>query len=170
MNRQMADSEKGADIRVRVAAPADRESARAVSHAAFQSLRAVYRPTGDAVKRQAARTEEGVRWIAERAGVIVGTAQAAEHRDHIHIMGLAVHPDHQRQGIARRLVERLADEASGLGFSVIALDTIRETGNIPLFERLGFSTVSESKAVWCASETDNTLHDVRMERKVGEGR
>ena len=49
----------------------------------------------------------------------------------------------------------------------IMLATIRETGNVTIFQRLGFEPVAESIAHWCVSERFEQLHDVTMEKSAG---
>ena len=82
------------------------------------------------------------------------------------MIGLAVHPDFQRQGVARKLIEWVIAHAPSLDHTRVVLDTIRETGNVPLFQRLGFRVVSERLANWCVSSNHQELHDVKMERVV----
>lgn len=139
---------------------------REVSDAGFARLRSVYRPTREAVARQAERAKEGTRLVAEIEGRIVGTVQVARHKDHVHLIGLAVHPGFQRMGVARRMIEWVVARAPALGYNIVALDTIKETGNVALFERMGFRVVDEEVANWCVSDDYGELHDVRMERTV----
>jgi len=153
-------------ITIREAEVDDAVDVREVSEAAFATLRSVYRPTGEAVARQAERAKEGTRLVAEIEERVVGTVQIAGHEDHVHMMGLAVHPDFQRMGVARRMIEWVVARAPTLGHNVVALDTIRETGNVPLFESMGFRVVDEEVANWCVSDEYGELHDVRMERKI----
>ena len=152
------------DIAVRVASPDDDIEAAVVRKAAFDRLRAIYRPTGEAAARQAARADEGTRLIAEIDGRIVGTLQFDVHQEHVHLIGVAVHPDFQRMGVARHMVEWVVVRTPGLGRNVVVLDTIQETGNVTLFERLGFRVVQVTVATWCVSDVHPDVHDVRMER------
>jgi ribosomal protein S18 acetylase RimI-like enzyme len=146
------------------AAGADAAAASAVVEAAFAPLASVYRPVGEAAARQAERAKEGTRLVAEVGGRVVGTVQYAVHRDHVHVIGLAVHPDAQRMGVARALIVWIASLAPGLRRDIVRLDTIRETGNVAVFERLGFRTIKEAIPTWCASDDHSEVHEVTMER------
>ncbi|WP_278471392.1 GNAT family N-acetyltransferase [Gimesia maris] len=154
------------DILIREATPADAAAATTVSETAFAPLRSIYRPTGAALARQAERAQAGTRIVAELDGPIVATVQYDLHADHIHVIGLAVHPDFQRKGIARQLLDWICIQAKKLGQPAVVLDTIRETGNVPLFETLGFRITHEETATWCVSETYQELHVVKLERLV----
>jgi predicted N-acetyltransferase YhbS len=154
------------DMIVRLANADDAADVAEAGEAAFATVRSVYRPTREAVARQAERANEGTRLVAEIGGRVVGTVQFDLHDEHIHLMGLAVRPEFRRRGVARRLIEWVTAHAPSLSRDVVALDTIRETGNVPVFERLGFRVVGETVARWCESDRFAELHDVKMERKV----
>ncbi|WP_232105544.1 GNAT family N-acetyltransferase [Gimesia panareensis] len=136
----------------------------AISEAAFAPLRSIYRPTGAAIARQAERAQMGTRLVAESEGTLAATVQYDQHADHVHVIGLAVHPDYQRRGIAGCLLEEICQRAILLAQPAVVLDTIKETGNVPLFEKLGFRVTHEEVATWCVSETYPVLHEVKMER------
>lgn len=153
-------------ITIREANGADTEGVMTVIEAAFAPLALVYRPAGEAAARQAERAKEGTRLVAEADGQIIGTAQYAVHQGHVHVIGLAVHPDAQRMGIARALIVWIASLAPSLGSDVVRLDTIRETGNVRVFERMGFRAIKEAIATWCASDDHSEVHEVTMERHV----
>lgn len=59
--------------------------------------------------------------------------------DEIHILNVAVHPDFRRRGVASRVIDRLGERASELGFSFITLE-VREHNApaIALYESMGF--------------------------------
>lgn len=154
-------------ITIRQAKPQDADAVAAVFDAAFRPLRSIYRPIGEVAARQADRAREGTRLVAEIDGRLVATVQFDCHQEHVHVIGLAVHPDFQRLGIARRVIDRIAAEAPSLGYNLIVLDTIRETGNVPLFEKLGFRVFDEGVTSCFTSEVYPVLHEVKMERRVG---
>lgn len=151
----MATSERPV---IRTATPVDGEAAGAVFDAAFEPLRRVYRPRGDTRAHEARRARLGTRLVATLDNSVVGTVQYEIHSGHVHVIGLAVHPACQRQGVARGLIEHVAGLAPGLGRSVLAVDTIREAGNVPVFERLGFRMTSEAPTDFFESELFSQLH------------
>lgn len=76
---------------------------------------------------------------------IAGTLQYEFIDDRVHVRGLAVHPELRRRGVARRLVEYVAERGAGAGCRAVSLFTIRETGNAEIFQRLGFRIIRESE-------------------------
>lgn len=153
-------------ITIRNATADDADDVVAVFEAAFAPLRSIYRPTGQVAARQADRPTEGTRLVAEFNGQIVATVQFDSHKKHVHVIGLAVHPDFQRMRIARRLIDWIVDHASTLGHNLVVLATIKETGNVPLFEKLGFRVFQEDVTTCFVSEEYPELHEVKMERNV----
>ena len=152
------------DIHVREARSDDADRVSVICEAAFAPLRSIYRPTGAAIARQTERAHLGTQLVAEFEGALAATVQYDQHADHVHVIGLAVHPDYQRRGIAGFLLEEICQRAILLKQPVVVLDTIKETGNVPIFEKLGFRVTHEAVATWCVSETCPVLHEVKMER------
>jgi GNAT superfamily N-acetyltransferase len=152
-----------AEITIREASVSDSAEVAEVFNAAFTPLRSIYRPTDEAAACQTERIAEGTRIVAEFSRRIVGTVQFVNHKKNVHLIGLAVHPEFQRKGVARYLIEWIVARTPSLGQKV-ALNTIRETGNVPVFERLGFQVVDEEIASWCISDDYLEVHDVKMER------
>jgi GNAT superfamily N-acetyltransferase len=75
---------------------------------------------------------------------------------------LAVDPDHQGQGLSRRLLEHACERAVELGASELALDTAEPaTRLVELYERRGFAIVDR----WSWPETN--YRSVVMSRSVG---
>jgi GNAT superfamily N-acetyltransferase len=147
---------------IRDAVESDMPAISAVMCASTAVLRKVYSPSPSAAKR--ARSAADVHWIVAVEGKdIVGALRYVAKPENLHL-GLGVHPDHQRKGVARALIAFLAEKALCQGISKLSLYTIKETGNMPIFERLGFSFVSEGSAEDCESATGDQLTDVYMER------
>lgn len=81
--------------------------------------------------------------VAERDGVIVGTAQLrpatspnGSHR--AEVAKVLVHPSAQRQGIARRLMLALEGEALRRGRTLLVLDTRAGDGSGALYRACGY--------------------------------
>ena len=152
-------------ITVRLATPEDNDAMAEVSALATETLRETYRltphPPSDASDRPAL-----TRLVAEVEGRIVGTVQYGIRGSRLHIIGLMVRPDHRRKGVARAMIESLALTARDLGMTHLSLYTIRETGNVPIFERVGFAVIREETATWAESDRFDALTDVYMERNL----
>ena len=83
----------------------------------------------------------GTHFLLEDDGGIVGHASVVERVLHVgdrpirtgYVEAVAVHPNHQRRGLGRRLMEAV-DEHINVGFDLGALGT----GSQPFYERLGW--------------------------------
>lgn len=74
---------------------------------------------------------------------LVGLASGWIVVDELHITAVAVHPDHRRQGIARRLLEALQDLAREAGAERATLEVSSANGAATaLYSRLGFQEVA----------------------------
>ena len=85
-------------------------------------------------------------------GALVGYLIVSRYVDAWHVMNVAVEPDHQRRGVASRLLERLFeltrdDERRGYTLEV----RVSNEGAIELYERLGF----EPRGIRRGYYTDN---------------
>lgn len=145
---------------VRPASVGDAAGIEAVAASGLATLRQFYRPTPEALARRA-KLPVLPRLVAVLDDAIVGTVEYALGRERLHLMGLFVLASHRRLGVARCFIDTLASLARPLPLS---LDTIRETGNVPIFERLGFVVVREQPARDFVSERYRELVDVYLER------
>jgi len=68
--------------------------------------------------------------------------------------------------VLRALVEYLGNLARTEGLRALSLYTVKQTGNVPVFERLGFHSVREEPAKWAVSDCNGELTDVFMEKPV----
>jgi ribosomal-protein-alanine N-acetyltransferase len=77
--------------------------------------------------------------FAEEDDALVGYAIVSRYVDAWHVMNIAVHPDHRRRGIARRLLEHLFEQTVGEGRRGYTLEVrVSNAGAIQLYERMGF--------------------------------
>ncbi len=95
---------------------------------------------------------------------IVGYVINSRYVDAWHVMNVAVHPDHQRRGIATALFERLfeltrGDERRGYTLEV----RVSNEDAIRLYEKLGF----ESRGIRRGYYTDNREDALIMWRDAG---
>jgi N-acetylglutamate synthase-like GNAT family acetyltransferase len=145
---------------VRVATEDDEAAARLLARRAFDELRRVYKPKHSA----AAASSPGIRIVAQIEGQIVGTVRYGVEAQKLHLRGLAVEASHRRTGVGRALVEHCSAIAMSAGLRSLSLYTIKETGNVAFFERLGFRIVREEPASWAVSALgENDLIEVYLE-------
>lgn len=153
-------------LKIRAATNQDASKVSEVFERAFAPLASIYKPKGDVKLHYHERSKKGTRLVAEIDSKIVGTVQYESHNGHLHIMGLAVQPNFQHNGIASRLIESVCSLAPSLGHNIVRVDTVKETGNVAFFEKIGFSKVRELVATWCISDSYETVHDVIMDMTI----
>jgi ribosomal protein S18 acetylase RimI-like enzyme len=153
-------------IVVRAAHSGDSDAAQRVFDAAFASVRRIYRPNPEMITQVETIVPPLERLVAEHDSELVGTVRFRIDGEHLRMIGLAVAPASQRRGIARALVDRLAEIAIERSCRKLALFTIKQTGNVAVFERLGFAVVSEEPDTWSISVDGGELIEVYLERYV----
>jgi len=84
----------------------------------------------------------------------------------LHVSQLAVVEKFRKRGVARALMQSANEAAIECGANHLALNTIQETGNVTIFQRLGFTVHATTEATWCISDRFPQLHDVSMTRAV----
>jgi GNAT superfamily N-acetyltransferase len=104
--------------------------------------------------------------VAECEAGIVGTLQYQEREESLHVKGVAVRTDWRRRGVARKLMEFVAAEARGRGSGRMTLYTVKQTGNVAVFERLGFCAVREEEDAKVKLIGGGVAVDVLMERRI----
>jgi ribosomal protein S18 acetylase RimI-like enzyme len=87
-----------------------------------------------------AKTERGIRLVAEQDGQIVGSGQLSSWAQGAEIADLIVIPSHRGQGIGQALIEALLEKARALGLPAVEIGV--QAGNqraLALYQRLGFT-------------------------------
>ena len=154
-------------IEVRESLPEDADDLRIVDEHMNRSLRSVYQPTHAGYANRSRISRDLTRLVALSGGRLVGTTLYYIEDDLMRILGLGVHEAHRRQGIARSLVVRVLELAKEKGCPAVRLSTIKETGNVPIFERLGFEVVGENVDDLYEGIGGGKVTDVEMERRLG---
>jgi ribosomal protein S18 acetylase RimI-like enzyme len=75
-----------------------------------------------------------------------------------------VHSDFRKHGVARAMLDHLAASAKDHGARRMRLFTVRETGNVAIFSRMGFTVIDEHEDTLFESESYSSLTEVEMER------
>ena len=85
---------------------------------------------------------ECIGMVAERCEHVVGYMMYELHRQRLHLLSFAVHPDHRRLGIGRAMIERLIAKLSYQRRNRIVVE-VRETNLAAqlFFRELGFRAV-----------------------------
>lgn len=149
-------------VTIREGIEPDKEQLTQVSREAHASLRKVYRPRPDA--KQIGTDVPYTRIVGIKDGIVVGMATYEVEGDALYFGSLGVLETFRCQGIARSLVEHIENVARETGFFKISCATIEETGNVPIFEKLGFTVISREKADKFESVSGAPIHEVKMEK------
>jgi ribosomal protein S18 acetylase RimI-like enzyme len=89
---------------------------------------------------------EGLVWVAEDAGRLVGFAACQMFLDALHLWELAVRREDQGRGVGKALVEAAVAEARAQAAPAVTLTTFREIPwNAPFYATLGFREVAPSE-------------------------
>jgi len=139
---------------------------RLLEEAGTATLRHIYRQRPDRRPVHAADLGQLVRLVLERDGALAGTVSYQRGEDRMHLPRLFVAPALLRQGLARRLVEHVAELSRAENRSFLTLFTIRETGNVAIFQRLGFLVEHEDVDETVIGILAPVLHSVFMRRRA----
>ncbi len=152
-------------IITRQATPDDSEHVQAIIDAAFATVRNVYRPKPNAIPISDNLNLDTDTIVAlvdrEIAGALVTHQQGAN----LHISQLAVMSKFRKRGVARAMLQFADTTAIKCGALALRLNTIQETGNVAIFERLGFAVDAITEATWCISDQFAKLNEVSMIRR-----
>jgi GNAT superfamily N-acetyltransferase len=153
-------------ILIREALSRDADSATVVSVRAEGFLRTIYRPTE--ALTQAMRSSQTTRrqLVAICDDEVRGTVSFEQRGDCLHLQALAVDPDWQRRGVARALISHAKALADSRGIPLLSLYTVVETGNVTIFERLGFHVVSTRLATGLEPVAAPTLTEAYMQMPI----
>ena len=89
---------------------------------------------------------QGLVWVAEDAGRLIGfaTCEAFEHE--LHLWELAVRHDAQGKGAGRAMIAAVIDEARTRALPSVTLTTFRDIPwNAPFYARCGFVELSDDE-------------------------
>src|SRR5688572_7446346 len=149
-------------LTIRELTSADEPYVAEIDRLATADLRKVYEPNQEAQKQRAAigPTLEGL--VAVLRGRVVGVVRYRIVADRLSLLGLGVHPIFRQRGVATALIEQLHSIGQDKGCTAVTLYTVRETGNVGVFERMGFMVVSEEPSKLFQSVSFSSLSEVHM--------
>ncbi len=153
-------------ITIRPEKPDDRPGIQEVDASATAILRRTYRPSQKAIANKARIGNQTQRLVAVISGRIVGTVEYRITNQSLGIMGLGVHQDFRRLGVARSLICALEAIAAKKEAARIHLYTVKETGNVDIFKRLGFMVTLEQEDEFSESDEFTKLTGVEMAMQV----
>jgi ribosomal protein S18 acetylase RimI-like enzyme len=125
---------------IRPAVAADAARLAAIADAAYRPyLQRMSRNPAPMEEDYSARIAEGLTWVLEEDGKILGLLVLETHGDHLLLDNIAVDPARHGQGIGRRLLDFTEDEARRRGYGAVELYTNEVmVENIAMYQRLGY--------------------------------
>lgn len=151
-------------IEIREVLPEDQDAFRQVHARAFQPLRAIYKPGPKA--RSGEQNGKTTRLVAIRNGQIQATACYEITDDFLEIFGFATDPEHQSQGLARAILQAMEGIAQNAGKKQIRASVVTETGNVAIYQRLGFSELATKESQTFISDQFAVIHETVMEKML----
>lgn len=83
--------------------------------------------------------DAGQMHVLELDGQLAGILNTARHQDALHVMNVAVDPQHNGKGIGKALLRHAETLARGIGVNRLALATHKDMGdNVSMYEHLGW--------------------------------
>lgn len=133
---------------IRIAELADVPGLGAIERAAGRLFPASRIPDPDGsypIPLLEAAVAAGLLFVAEMDASVVGFAACRETGPRLHLDELSVHPDHGRQGLGRRLVEKVIAASARRELTGVSLTTFSDIAwNGPFYASMGFETLSDS--------------------------
>jgi ribosomal protein S18 acetylase RimI-like enzyme len=148
---------------VRRAHTGDEVARREIMEAATRELRGTYGPRERG--SQCGVAPSGV-LVALKELTLVGTAEYVLGDDHVYVQGVAVHPSYRCSGVCRALLLKAEEIAKAEKRATLAICAIEETGNVKIFEKLGFNVVGRKIAPNHVSPSGGPVTQVVMEQKI----
>lgn len=92
-------------------------------------------------------------WVIEAGREIVAFAVTSQVLDEISLLTIGVRADHQRQGLARALLDWIVERAGETGAAVLMLEVRKSNGAArSLYRRQGFVEVGQRRNYYRAAE------------------
>jgi GNAT superfamily N-acetyltransferase len=152
-------------VTVREASADDHAAVEAIDRAATADLRKVYRPTV-AAERERAALGALMTLVASISGQVVGVVRYRIGDERISAIGLGVDPGFRRRGVARALIRRIEEIGARTGCRVLSVYTVRQTGNVPIFERMGLAVQAEGPSELFESDSYPEVIEVLMTKDL----
>lgn len=117
----------------------------------------------------ALRQRNVIGMVAERNERVVGFMIYELHKKRLHLLSMAVHPNHARQGIGSTLIQKLVSKLSTLNRSFVDLE-VRETNLRAqlFFKSMGFEAVEILREFYRDTDCDCSEDAYSMRFRVAQ--
>jgi ribosomal protein S18 acetylase RimI-like enzyme len=145
----------------------DADSVRRIMDLCTCELREVYVPRFPVDTSPAGNAISPSRVVAvDRSDAVVGVAESFIRPQTLYVQGVAVDPACRRRGVARKLLAHLILLSAEQGLPELQLVTIKETGNVDIFLRLGLSVIGEQISTRFIGRHGQPVTEVTLRRYV----
>lgn len=151
---------------IRPAIAGDADAIGLVDAFATATLRETYQPNKAAIENRQRVARSLYCLVATVDEQVIGVVRYFTENESVRVIGLGVHPDFRLRGVARELLGCLAKMARKDGMTCLRLYTIKETGNVEIFHKMGFRVVAEHEDRLSVSDKYPTLTDVEMQLEI----
>jgi len=152
------------NILVREYTQNDLVEAKIVSDDAHAVLRKFYHPTAQAKKIGSDTPYKRIVAVADNK--IVGVATYEVEGDFLYFGSLGVLTAYRKMGIAKKIISHIEEAAQSMGFSKIQCATMEKTGNVSIFEKIGFKKSSREITGKFESVDGEPIVEVYLEKSV----
>lgn len=130
------------------------------------TLRKTYKPKGEVFGNKPSDFNEDEFVVAEAGEEIIGSVRIKRVDDRLHLIALGIIEEFRNKGICYSIIRYVLNIAKEDDLRCLSLYTIRETGNVEIFEKMGFSVVFEEITHDFTSDIYQDLHEVYLEYKI----
>jgi N-acetylglutamate synthase-like GNAT family acetyltransferase len=134
---------------------------------ATSKLRAIYTPI-PSENNSAAPSEFPFTSIValNDANVVVGTADYMINTPSVFIQGIAVATTYRCRGVARTMLNHIEMLAAKSRLSSLQIKTIQETGNVGIFQRMGFHVIGAQKSERFIGTNGQVVNEITLQCDV----
>lgn len=152
-------------IAVRAFVTSDAEPVQNIIASCTFELRAFYVPKPEIVSASYASVTSRVVAV-DNTDTVIGVAECIDHLLALYVQGVAVAPTHRRLGVASAILNYMTKLAVDKGYTALEVATIKETGNVEIFKRLGFAVFEERTSERFLGQHGQSVTEVTLKRYV----
>lgn len=145
---------------------ADTEPVNRIMASCTRELRRVYVPNPNAESLSRRQSHSSRIVAVDRTETVVGVAECVGRDAVLYVQGIAVAPTHRRHGVAADLLSHSTRLAADAGHQALEIATIKETGNVEIFFRLGFLVIDERISERFLGQDGRHVTEVTLQRDV----
>jgi ribosomal protein S18 acetylase RimI-like enzyme len=146
----------------------DAEQVGQIVQTATRELRAIYvpKPVDKAELREQSIPAKRIVAV-DIDSTVVGVAEFFVRSSEVYAQGIAVAATHRQRGIATALLDHIVELAIGLAIPKVQVSTIKETGNVEIFKRMGFAVIEERISARFIGLDEQQVTEVSLQKSAG---